>query len=211
MELKESTINIVVSRYNKNVDFVYKINNGNNINVLIYDKENPNNPLNIPVNKGNEASVYLKYIIDNYDNLSDFTFFMHDDEYTWHHSGSIIDKFNEAVASNQMYYNINNNCHWNTHNSINKDHYKDLLKWYDEYIEKYIPISKVPNNSDFIYSYLGSAQFLVHKDLIKNLPKEFYKNIYDWIITTDLSNFMSGRYLEWTWHIFWYIYPNYIK
>ena len=34
----ESKINIVVSRYNKNVDFVYKINNGNNINVLIYDK-----------------------------------------------------------------------------------------------------------------------------------------------------------------------------
>jgi hypothetical protein len=58
--------NIVVSRYNKNVDFVYKINNGNNINVLIYDKENSNNPLNIPVNKGNEASVYLKYIIDYY-------------------------------------------------------------------------------------------------------------------------------------------------
>ena len=60
-----SKTNIVVSRYNKNVDFVYKINNGKNINVLIYDKENPNNPLNIPVNKGNEASVYLKYIIDN--------------------------------------------------------------------------------------------------------------------------------------------------
>jgi hypothetical protein len=27
---------------------------------LIYDKENLNNPLSIPVNKGNEASVYLE-------------------------------------------------------------------------------------------------------------------------------------------------------
>jgi hypothetical protein len=58
----ETKTNIVVSRFNKNVDFVYKINN--NINVMIYDKENPSNLFNIPINKGQEASVYLKYIID---------------------------------------------------------------------------------------------------------------------------------------------------
>jgi hypothetical protein len=202
----EHKINIVVSRYNKNVDFVYKIKG--NINVLIYDKENPNNPLNIPINKGNEASVYLKYIIDNYDELTDFTFFIHDDEYAWHHTGSIIDKFNEAVASNKLYYNINDRCHWNQKNSIESHTYNDLLEWYNKYIEKYIPIDKVPNNSDFIYNYLGSAQFLVHKTLIRNLPKEFYSDIYDWIITTNLSNYLSGRYLEWTWHIFWSIYPD---
>ena len=59
----KSKTNIVVSRYNKDVDFVYRINNNKDVNVMIYDKENPNNPLNVPVNKGNEASVYLKYII----------------------------------------------------------------------------------------------------------------------------------------------------
>jgi len=202
----ESKTNVVVSRYNKNVDFVYKIKG--NINVLIYDKENPNNPLNIPINKGNEASVYLKYIIDNYDELTDFTFFIHDDEYAWHHTGSIIDKFNEAIASNKLYYNINDRCHWSQKNSIESHTYNDLLEWYNKYIEKYIPIAKVPNNSDFVYNHLGSAQFLVHKTLIRNLPKEFYSDIYDWIITTNLSNFTSGRYLEWTWHIFWSIYPN---
>ena len=62
---KSNKTNIVVSRYKKNVDFVYRINNNQNINVLIYDKENPDNPLNVPVNKGNEASVYLKYIASN--------------------------------------------------------------------------------------------------------------------------------------------------
>jgi hypothetical protein len=201
--------NIVVSRYNRNVDFVYRINNGNNINVLIYDKENSNNPHNIPVNKGNEASVYLKYIIDYYDELSEFTFFIHDEEYSWHHSGSIIDKYNDAVLSNKMYYNINDKCVWSQPNAC--DFYDDLLNWYNIYIEEYIPISKVPNNKDFIYGYQGSAQFLVHKDLIRNLPKEFYIKLYEWIITTNLSNYISGRYLEWTWHIFWYIYPHYIK
>jgi hypothetical protein len=204
-------VNVVVSRYNKNVDFAYKINNNKNINVMIYDKENLNNPLNIPVNKGNEASVYLKYIIDYYDKLTDFTFFIHDEEYAWHHSGSIIDKFNEALMSNKLYYNINDKCHWGKKNLIDKNSYNDLLKWYNKYVEDYIPISKVPNNTDFIYDYFGSAQFLVHKDLIRNLPKEFYVKIYEWIITTDLPNYVSGRYLEWTWHIFWHIYPTYIK
>jgi len=208
---KNKNTNIVISRYNKNVDFVYKINNNKDINIMIYDKENPTNLLNIPVNKGNEASVYLKYIIDYYDELSDFTFFMHDDEYAWHHTGSIIDKYNEAVMSNKMYYNINDKCYWDQRNLIHNNTYQELLKWYSKYIEDYIPISKVPNNTDFIYGYRGSAQFLVHKDLIRNLPKEFYIKLYNWIITTELSSFWSGRYLEWTWHIFWDIYPNYIK
>jgi hypothetical protein len=93
--MEEYKINIVVSRYKKNVDFIYKINSNNkNINFLIYDKENNSNPYNIPINKGNEASAYLKYIIDHYDKLSDFTFFIHDEEYSWHHLGSIIDRYN---------------------------------------------------------------------------------------------------------------------
>jgi hypothetical protein len=208
----ENLTNIVVSRYKKNVDFVYKINNNQNINVMIYDKENPDNPLNIPVNKGLEASVYLKYIVDYYDNLSDYTFFIHDEEYAWHHSGSIVDKYKEAVLSNKKYYNINDRLIWNQKDMIKKcegdQTYNHFMSWYDKYIEEYIHISKIPNNNDFIYGYRGAAQFLVHKDLIRKLPKQFYENIYHWIITTDLPNYISGRFLEWTWHVFWEIYPN---
>jgi hypothetical protein len=200
--------NIVVSRYNRNVDFVYRINNNKNINILIYDKENPTNPYNVPVNRGQEASVYLKYITDYYDQLPDYTFFIHDEEYAWHHSGSIIDKYQEAIASNKKYYNINDRCQWNTPNMIDSNLYRELLQWYNEYIERYIPIERVPNNKDFIYGYVGSAQFLVHKDIIRILPKEFYEKLYNWIITTDISSYKTSRFLEWTWHIFWDIYPK---
>ena len=128
----KSKTNIVVSRYNKDVEFVYRINNNKDINVMIYDKENPNNPLNVPVNKGNEASVYLKYIIDYYDDLPDFTFFIHDEEYAWHHSGSIIDKYDEAMKSNLMYYNINDRAGWNRTDLIPPETYVELLKFYDK-------------------------------------------------------------------------------
>jgi hypothetical protein len=200
--------NIVVSRYKKNVDFVYQINNNQNINVLIYDKENPDNPLNVPVNKGNEASVYLKYIIDFYDNLSDYTFFIHDDEYAWHHSGSLIDKYKEAVASKKKYYNINDKCNNSTNDVVRECEksgwIRDFLCWYKQFLHDYIPF----NQLDFKTSYRNSAQFLVHKDTIRKLPKQLYIDLYNWIITTNLPNSQSGRYLEWTWHILWETYPN---
>ena len=196
-------INCVVSRYKKNTDWVYKMKNIGKF--FIYDKECPESEFNIPINKGNEASVYLKYIIDNYDNLSDFTFFIHDDEYSWHHSGSVIDRFNEAVKSGKLYYNINDRCVLGS--IVNNRWYKDILIWYEIYVEKYIPIASLPKQ-DWTVEHRGSAQFLVHKTLITKLPLEFYKNLYNWLITTDLPSSKSGRFLEWTWHIFWDVYPN---
>ena len=105
--LYKNPINIVIARYQKDVSFVNKINNNKNTNIMIYDKENSENPYNIPVNKGNEASVYLKYIIDHYDTLTDFTYFIHDEEEAWHHSGSVVDKFMDAIESKKKYFNIN--------------------------------------------------------------------------------------------------------
>ena len=196
------SINCVTSRYNRNVEWIYRLKNINKY--YVYDKETPENEYNIPVNKGNEASVYLKYIIDNYENLADFTFFTHDEEYAWHHTGSIIDRFDEAVASNEPFYNINDMCNLG---SIYNDWYNDIVSWYKTYIEKYIPMETLPDQDWTIY-HRGSAQFLVHKSLITNLPLKFYEDLYDWIINTELENSQSGRYLEWTWHIFWYIYPK---
>ena len=200
-----TTINCVVSRYKKNVDWVYRLNNINKI--FIYDKENPGNPYNVPVNKGNEASVYLKYIIDHYDDLADFTFFTHDDEYAWHHTGSIIDRYHDAVeeAMNGTLYN-NINKHY-LGSIVYDSWYNDILVWYNTYIEKYIPMNSLPHK-DWTLGHKGAAQFLVHKSIITNLPKVFYEDLYHWLITTHLTSCVSGRYMEYTWHIFWLIYPN---
>lgn len=113
--------------------------------------------------------------------------------------------FDEAVMSNRLYYNINDRCILGS--IINNCWYNDILIWYNKYIEKYIPINTLPNK-DWTQYHRGSAQFLVHKSLIRKLPLEFYENLYNWIITTDMTNDKSGRFLEWTWHIFWDIYPN---
>ena len=203
IDKRDREVNVVVSRYNNNTDWVYKLPNISHF--YIYDKENPTNQYNIPVNKGNEASVYLKYIIDHYETLADYTFFIHDEEYAWHHSGSIIERFREATSSNKLYYNINDKCVLGS--IVSNGWYDEILMWYDAYVEKYIPMRSL-SNKDWTNNHRGSAQFLVHKSIIQKLPLEFYTNLYDWLIVTDLASSKSGRFLEWSWHIFWDIYPN---
>ena len=195
-------INIVVSRYKKDVSFVNHLKKYNG-NIMIYDKENPENPYNIPINRGNEASVYLKYIIDHYDTLTDYTFFIHDENYSWHHRGTIEQRFIEAIESNNLFFNINHVV-LKPYHHINQK--KLLMEWYDQYIEPYIPLNKIPNK-DWLIGYKGCAQFLVHKSRIKKLPLKFYQDIYDWILTFPYPK-LSGYFLEWTWHLFWDIYPN---
>jgi hypothetical protein len=80
----------------------------------------------------------------------------------------------------------------------------DFKNWYNEHIEMYVPFATL----DLDEMNRNSAQFLVHKSIIQKLPVEFYEKLYDWIITTNMKNYQSGRFLEWTWHIFWDIYPK---
>ena len=196
-------MNVVVSRYNKDTSFVNKLKKYNT-NIMIYDKETPTNPYNVPINRGNEASVYLKYIIDNYEKLTDYTFFIHDEEYSWHHHGSIEERFIEAVKSNKLFFNINHVTFGSYANSIAEK--VELMKWLNKYIEPYIPFDKLPNKDWFIGNK-GCAQFLVHKSRIKNLPLKFYQDIYDWILNFPNGK-LAGYFLEWTWHLFWDIYPT---
>ena len=196
-------MNIVVSRYKKNTDFIYKLEKYG-VNILIYDKETPSNPYNVPINRGNEASAYLKYIVDHYDNLPEYTFFLHDEEYSWHHDGSIEERFLEAVNSNELYYNINN---FYLKPTDLEQNYK-FYRWYKKYIQPYIPLRTLPKN--WMEGHKGCAQFLVHKSLIQHLPKKFYQDLYDWILNFKDGK-LSGYYLEWTWHLFWDVFPNSYK
>ena len=95
---------IVVSRFNEDTDFLRKID----FKTFVYDKENPMNKYNIEKNKDNEASVYLKYVIDHYDILSEYTIFIHCHEFSWHHEGSIIDIINNHKNIHHTYTNLNN-------------------------------------------------------------------------------------------------------
>jgi hypothetical protein len=105
----------------------------------------------------------------------------------------------------EIYYNVNDKIILGDIRG-NDYGYQSILDWYEDFIEEYIPMKSLPN-PDWTSGYRGSAQFLVHKDIIRCLPKKFYENLYTWITRTTITSAQSGRFLEWTWHLFWYIYP----
>jgi len=217
-----TTYHIVVSRWQRNTDWVESlpyafvelfgefipegqedtVDLKENVRILIYDKadECPENPYNVPENKGNEASVFLKYIIDHYDQgFPDFVFFIHDEEYSWHHPGSLYDRFKEAIVLNRRFHNVND---FVMHSLFNNIYIMEIMKWYNKYVEPYIPLDSLPE-IDFTIGHKGAAQFMVNKEAILNLPKCFYEGLYDWVMNSGESSFVTGRFLEWTWHIFW--------
>ena len=113
--MNKNNTKIVVCRYNECIKFLNKFD----IPFILYEKEldkkdkelykkdkelykkdkelckkkNINIIKDKLKNKGHESVVYLKYIIDNYDSLDEYTILIHCHEYSWHHKGSIaLDK-----------------------------------------------------------------------------------------------------------------------
>ena len=68
----------------------------------------------------------------------------------------------------------------------------DLLKIINE--DKYLP---------FILQirFRCSAQFYVHKSLIRRHSKEVYIKLLDYLKNTQLESFYTGRAFEYIWHI----------
>lgn len=181
-------VNIVVCSSNKNVDWTLNFDIIQE-NVFIY-------------NECNEAIAYLKYIIEFYDKLQEFTFFICNEEYSEHHSGSLIDIFNVIKKSsfNRLYYNINDKSIMGS--ICANPLYGEIAIWYDKYIEPYIP-QKSLHYSDWTLGQRGSSQFIVHKSRITKLPLVFYQSLYNWLLTTEMPSSKSCKFMEYTWHIFW--------
>ena len=194
LNCKNSTL--VVSRYNENTDFLLNLQQ---FNTIVYEKENEKSKYNIIKNKGNEASAYLKYIIDHYDKLSEYTIFIHCHEYSWHHLGSILDIINDNLNKEHTFTNLNN---YKLGNMENLDKAKHPLGiFFKEFI---VPATgKNLLYPNFTSGVLGCAQFIVHKNTILLHSKLFYENIFNWLLETDITNFWCGRFLEWTWDLFW--------
>lgn len=64
------------------------------IRTSIYSVDDSSADLHPPRNKGHEAMIYLSYIIEQYENLSDVNIFMHSHRYAWHND-ELLD--NDAV------------------------------------------------------------------------------------------------------------------
>jgi len=193
---------IVISKYNEDTSWISRISKEYE-DVRIYTKCDDTSKYNVPVNKGNEASAYLLYIIENYANLKEYSLFLHAHEFAYHQNGSVVDIIMSLKDHKTYYKNINNYVlgYILTNWSIDT-----LLPWYKQYLEPECGSHLL--YGDWTYGHFGCAQFLVHRDTIRVRSKKFYEDLYNWITTTNLESSTSGRFMEWTWHLIWNQVPK---
>lgn len=200
-QYKMDKIDVVVSTYIKNTDWTNKLDKSK-YNVIKYTKNTsiPESKTNIPLNRGYEASTYLKHIIENYDNLSTKTVFIHDEEYSWHHRGSLIDRINENIDKeyiNLNSYRCNSILKMKYFNTLINDYYKPLL-------EKYIGPHTL--YGDWTMRRLGCAQYVIDKSIILKNPKQMYVDLYRWLMESTFGQKIGeknieAKFMEWTWDL----------
>lgn len=155
---------------------------------MVYSKTLPDgaNVHHQPLNKGNEASAYMQYIVDHYDALPDYTLFVHGHETSWHHDGSIVDIINGVELS--PYKSLNK---YPTE-KVNPDHpdVKGTLRDFPLAFE-------FPPDASTLH-YDSCAMFCVSRDIIRRRPREFYERFLKYLWTTSTPNFYNSRVGEYT-------------
>lgn len=174
---------------------------------MIYVADDRHAPLHPPKNKGNEVMIYLTYIIDHYDDLSDITIFVHAHQTAWHNNdlagndaGEMIRRLSSEKVMREGYFNLR--CQWYPgcpdwmhpgETEENEEKHEEILlakAWAELF-----PLDRIPNT----LAQPCCAQFALSRERIHSIPRSqfvFYRN---WLLKTPLDNFVSGRVWEYLW------------
>ncbi|KAF4554422.1 Hypothetical protein D9617_4g001760 [Elsinoe fawcettii] len=184
----------------------------------IYTVDDSSSWLTVPENKGNEAMVYLTYIVDHYDKLNDVTVFMHPDRFQWHNDDPdydglrMLERLNLRYVIEQGYANLR--CAWiigcqaeiwpikeaAEYEQFHKDDPDYELRTGDVFEEiwrELIPEMPVPES----VGVACCAQFAVSAEAIRKRPKADYVRYREWLLATEDDDDISGRIFEYLWHI----------
>ncbi|OJD12614.1 hypothetical protein AJ78_06819 [Emergomyces pasteurianus Ep9510] len=184
--------------------------------------------LTVPANKGHEVMVYLTYIIDTYATLPDVAIFMHSHAETWHNNDFLsssstltVQRLRSAKVLRDGYMNLR--CH---HNPGCPDHIHptnpaddpgttstasegdsgetnskdDALNIPESTVmggawTELFPTTPIPR----VLSQPCCGQFAVSGDRLRSVPLERYVAFREWLLTTTLSDRLSGRVWEYLW------------
>lgn len=174
---------------------------------LVYiadDRKAKNHP---PKNKGHEVMIYLSYIIDHYDTLPDISIFLHPHQFAWHNNdllendmAQMLRRLNNARVMREGYMNLrcqwDPGCpHWLRPKSDERINVKQEQRIIGKAWSELFPFETVPE----VLSGACCSQFAVSRDTIRALPISRYVWFRDWIMRTELSDYMSGRVFEYIW------------
>lgn len=203
ISVNAKNITIIAASKREDVNWLHELkhkldnlNDNNNYDIKIYRPNEPNYIYTTEYEKGFEACMYLKYIIDYYDNLSDYNLFIHAHRSSWH-SRDMLNYIPRIDWYRLTYHNINVD-HFQKIELHKNDNIVNLMKLITEKVYKEIP--------PFVNGYC-CAQFIVTKELILRHKKEIYEDLNTLLRENHLQNHQSSRSFEYLWgYIFTHIH-----
>lgn len=195
---------VVSSHYNEDIEW---LQTNTTLPVVVCSKKQPSPLCELSKNYGREATSYLKFIIDNYDNLPMHTAFIHGHQHAWHQ------KMTTSEGGDDLLYLAKNCAKYKEFGFISlnncqvelSDEHKEIFKTikekgiWDAIFRKYLNID-MPG---FILNDC-CAQFIVSKDRILRHPVDAYKHWFDYIMNKDPHDdggWVLGLLFEHVWHI----------
>jgi len=179
----------------------------------IYVVNDNNATLTVPKNKGREAMVYLTYLIENYDKLPDNVVFIHASRFAWHNDDPDFDAVptlrNLQFGHLEEVGYVNLRCVWvigcpyEIHPFRDDGHHDEESEVlsakgaYKQAFEVLLPGVPVPE----LVAVSCCSQFAVTRQKIQTRPRSDYEHYRDWLLETPLGDDVSGRVLEFLWHI----------
>ncbi|KAH0559700.1 hypothetical protein GP486_003785 [Trichoglossum hirsutum] len=177
------------------------------LDTAIYVVNDPNAPLHPPKNKGNEAMVYLTYIIDHYESLPDIMIFMHAHRFSWHNNDilgndavQMIKRLSSEHVMRQGYVNLR--CHWKPGcpdwlqpKAQEEDIVKQEQLMLKQSWPELFPLDPLPT----VLAQPCCSQFALTRERVLSVPKPRFVYFRDWLLRTPLSTYISGRIWEYIW------------
>jgi hypothetical protein len=155
-------VGLVIARYLEDISWSNKFD----VDRFIYNKslDEIENSIKLE-NIGLEPHTFLYHIINNYDNLSDYTFFLQGTPHD--HDPDIENKINSYI-----------NGEVNDFELIGIDHTTESLKNYSFVIPSHVSCFGCPPKYPYFYFKAG-GQFVISKEKILSNPIEFYQYLYN--------------------------------
>jgi hypothetical protein len=167
-DILKKSYKIVIAKYKENIDWINYLDKSN---VIVYDKsETPYpNSINIP-NIGRDPETFLFYLIENYNNLPDYVFFLQGDPFA-HFNDKSINPFNlkfrlyDLLTKQIKFSGLYNEVTYENPNLFNHS-----MKWKNYF--SFLFKNECPNSISFI----AGCQYIVSKNNILKRPLTFYKH-----------------------------------
>ena len=180
----------------------------------IYTVDNTSTALHTPKNKGKESLAYLTYLVDNYPDFPETVAFVHShrDGYpkAWHNDADNYDNVKSLrslkldFVQKNGYANLR--CNWvpgcpseiEIQNPVKGDEKKAEQR--RAMIEGW---SNIFNNTAVppMFGVACCSQFAVSRSQVLKRTLTEYKSMQNWVLTTNSTDAMSGRVMEYLWHV----------